>query len=181
MKTAKIFIVLTFLLAFAVCVSAQRTQTIDSLQELDYLAKGKVKDLKFTVSTNEDVEKVFGENCEKSCIYENDWDIYFKYFDEKWIDKTFVGNKVSIYKPKPEFIGKLGSIVIQPKIQILLSENALFPDEFECRNNTFIRGEKIRISSRTCVKNKDTTYIFSNETTADGKISKGQLILVQFT
>jgi len=181
MNRAKIFIASTLLLAFAVCVSAQTPQTIDNLQEFDYLAKGKVKDLKFTVSTSEDVKKIFGESCEKGCIYENDWDIYFRYFDDEWIDKTFAaGRKELIYKPKPEFIGKLGYVVIQPRKQILLSENAVFSDEFECRNNTFIRGNKIRINSRTCVKNKNDIYIFSNETTTDGKISKGQLILVQF-
>ncbi len=46
MKLTKIFIVFTFLLAFAICVSAQSVQFPNELKGFEVFGKGKLKSLK---------------------------------------------------------------------------------------------------------------------------------------
>ncbi|MGI8466924.1 MAG: hypothetical protein ACR2N3_00540 [Pyrinomonadaceae bacterium] len=113
MKLAKIFIVFTFLLAFAVCISAQDNQFPNELKGYEFFGKGKLKELKLGISTKEDVERVFGESCKKPCKYNRDWNIFFKYFDFASIEKNGVK-----FVPKQEFYGKLYSITLTPKNRI---------------------------------------------------------------
>ncbi len=77
MKSAKIFIVLTFLLAFAACISAQENTFPNELKGFEFFGNGKLKDLKLGSSKKEDVKKIFGEYCEKYCDYDENFKIKF--------------------------------------------------------------------------------------------------------
>jgi hypothetical protein len=119
MKSAKIFIIFTFLLAFAVQVSAQGNPFPNELKGYKFFANGKLKNLRLGVSTKEDVKKIFGENCEKFCDYDSKWKIRF----------SFVGDSILVYREQkridnknrvktitnPLYLGKLFSITLFPK------------------------------------------------------------------
>lgn len=79
MKLTKIFIVFTFLLAFAICVSAQKNQYPNELKGYEFFGKGKLIKIKLGVSTKKDVKKIFGKDCEKYCDYDKNFKIKFEY------------------------------------------------------------------------------------------------------
>ncbi len=111
MKSTKIFIAFTFLLAFAVCVSAQDgftpsfptvkpseekkipnpklgEPTPSELEGYKFFNGGILNKLKLGISTKEDVRSIFGTKFmqgENSDFYNYDsnWSIQFVYFDEK--------------------------------------------------------------------------------------------------
>lgn len=110
MKSAKIFIIFAFLLAFAFQVLAQKEKTTKSLDNIDlinmnnqakksepdfvtpnelegyeFFKKGKLNMLRLGVSTRADVEKVFGSDCEKSCSYSPEWTISIDYFNKSFV------------------------------------------------------------------------------------------------
>ncbi len=114
MKSARIFIVFTFLLAFVVCVSAQANPYPNELRGYEFFGKGKLKDLKLGVSTKEDTKRIFGQDCEYVCQYDENWFVNFDFIDENTTKE--IGGKKFI--PKKEFIGTLYSITLQPKKNI---------------------------------------------------------------
>ncbi len=90
--------------------------------------KGKLKGLKLTVSTREDVKKNFGSDCENSCEYNDKWKIDFSYFGSI-TKETTIDNKRIKYVPKEELIGKIASIRLIPKQQLSFSRVS-FPSKF---------------------------------------------------
>ncbi|HMS41797.1 MAG TPA: hypothetical protein PKE69_16315, partial [Pyrinomonadaceae bacterium] len=52
----------------------------NELEGYKFFDKGKLKGLKLTVSTKEDVIKIFGSDCESGCDYDEIWKIDFSYF-----------------------------------------------------------------------------------------------------
>ncbi len=127
MKVAKISIVFTFLLAFAVCVSAQSNPYPNELKGYRFFGKGKLKELKPGVSTKQDVIKIFGENCEDVCDYNQNWIINFTYFDN--VTKGGWGREKT-YIPISKYLGKLYSISLRPKLKISFKK-AVFPSHFK--------------------------------------------------
>ena len=111
MKSAKIAVVFTFLLAFAVCVSAQSIQFPNELKGYEFFGKGKLKELKLGASTQEDTKRIFGQECEYVCQYDENWFISFDFIDEN-TTKEIGKNK---FIPKKEYFGTLYSITLQPK------------------------------------------------------------------
>ncbi len=131
MKAVKIFIAFTFLLAFALQVSAQNDSTPSDLDFNDLLrlgpkkiknlslgfstpnelkgyqffSNGKLNKLKIGVSTKENVEAIFGTICKEFCNYDSNWKIQFEYFDEKTLITSYYfdgnGNKTDIKKFAP--------------------------------------------------------------------------------
>ncbi len=72
------------------------------------------------------MKKIFGENCEDYCDYSQNWTINFDYFDN--ITKGgFEGEKK--YVPNSEYIGKLYSITLRPKLNISFKKN-VFSSKF---------------------------------------------------
>ena len=117
MNRAKIFVVFTFLLAFAVCVSAQSVQFPNELKGYEFFGKGKLANLKLGVSIKEDVKNVFGvprQEIYNSAVYDYDpnWSIQFVYFDEQksMITHCLASDTSKIIKklvPLPQFIGMI--------------------------------------------------------------------------
>jgi len=75
MKLEKIFIVFTFLLAFAVFVSAQGSPYPNELKGYEFFGKGKLKNIKLGVSSKKDVKKIFGKDCD----YDENFKVKFEY------------------------------------------------------------------------------------------------------
>jgi hypothetical protein len=179
MKSAKIFIVFIFLLLFVVCVSAQSNQYPNEIEGYEFFKDGKLNDLKILASDRETVKAIFGEKCDNGCDYNEDWKISFSYVSSGWC-KIFTENgKEQTYKPKPEFVGKLAGISFHPKRQILLSVSTLIPKEIRCRIGT-ATGNNLRYRSRTCVNDKRIIYAISDETSADAKVFKGQIMSIGY-
>jgi hypothetical protein len=152
MNRAKIFITFTLLLAFAVCISAQKPKTTRGLDNLDlinmssqsknsesgivtpnelegyeFFKSGKLKQLRIGFSTKADVAKIFGSACEKPCQYDANWRITFDYFSAtevlvKNLNKTDEKN----YVPRKEAVGKIQEVRIRPMNQISF-QNVTFP------------------------------------------------------
>ena len=84
MNRAKIFIAFTFLLSFAVCVSAQDYKYSNELKGFELFRNGKWKSLKPLISTKEDVEKIFGKSCLDGCDYDENWRVEIMYVGQCW-------------------------------------------------------------------------------------------------
>lgn len=135
MKSIKIFIAFTFLLAFTVCVSAQTVRTPKKLDNLDlinmnnqaknlepgfvtpnelegfeFFMKGKLNKLRLGVSTKADVRKIFGTDCENPCDYDSNWMVKFDYFEKDFMLISEIGNKNQSNLIEKHYIPKKESI-----------------------------------------------------------------------
>jgi len=123
MKLAKIFIVLTFLLAFAVCISAQSNPYPNKLRGYCFFGNGKLKNLRLAFSTNENVMKIFGQECENNCDYNSNWEISFNYFKQNDCFTSQTGNEPKqTFCPDKKYIGRLSSIELRPKKMVSFSK-----------------------------------------------------------
>lgn len=126
MNRAKIFIVFTFLLAFAVGVSAQINKFPNELKGYEFFGKGKLKGLIIGTSTKEDVKKIFGDYCHLSCDYDEKWTVHFSHFS----NDTGIQVKDRLIFPKEEFEGRIWSISLVPKTGISFQKTK-FPKTFK--------------------------------------------------
>jgi hypothetical protein len=92
---------------------------------------GKLKGLKLTISSRDDVKRNFGD-CFDRCSWDENWEIYFSYFGDVTFEKTVDDRRVK-YEARPELVGKLSSISLRPKSTILFS-NVIFPSQFQKQN-----------------------------------------------
>ena len=120
---SKIFIAFTFLLASAVCVSAQNNPYPNEVKKYKLFKNEKLKRLKTGISTGADVREVFGAACENECDYDQNWTVKFEYFSLENASPLYYLSETNL-KPNPKYIGKLFSITLKPK----------FPFSFEKRN-----------------------------------------------
>ncbi len=191
MKRAKIFIAFTFLFAFAVCVSAQSKQYPNELKGYDFFGNGKLKDLQLTVSSKDNVKKLFGENCEKNCDYNADWLISFAYYEDIWVKESRNDKDEKLrYLLDSKYLGKLRSIEIRPKNQISFT-NILFPNIFQkllIASNGNLRFDKRRMSGDEAFQDlSGLTYEISNHTSCDdiknkraNSKNKSELVLIRY-
>ena len=93
-----------------------------------FFDQGRLKGLKITVSTKEDVEKIFGSDCNGKCDYDSKWNVDFNYFGGITKEKTINERKI-IYVPKKELVGKVYSITFTPKQRIRFNQK-VFPRTF---------------------------------------------------
>ncbi len=144
MNRAKIFIAFTFLLAFAVCVSAQSVQFPNELKGYEFYDQGKLKDLRLKTSTSEDVKAIFGNDCILGgCDYNKDWEVgFFYYFDGMKRYKT--ENDVrKTYVVSPQYVGRIYSILLIPRKPISL-DRTLFSKEFEAKDTIGEHGVELK-------------------------------------
>jgi hypothetical protein len=134
MKSAKIFIAFTFLLAFALSLSAQNYSYPNELKGFELFKDGKWKSLVPFVSTKEDVKKVFGSDCKKGCNYDKDWKVTVEYVSQYWQSPTFAPCI------SEELLGKVERIYFFPKKSVSMKD-VIFPDTFQ--NRTFEVDHKI--------------------------------------
>lgn len=115
MNQAKIFIVFTFLLAFAVCVSAQGSPYPNELKSYEFFGKGKLKNIKLGVSTPKDVKKIFGKDCEKDCDYDENFKVKFEYLAPLDDCMTTENIRDRVICPQNELVGTISSVTLEPK------------------------------------------------------------------
>lgn len=127
MKTAKFFIIFTLLLAFVPQVSAQvNAQYPNELEGYHFFGTGKLENLRLTVSSKDDVQKVFGNICKTPCNYDSDWSVRFEYYEDLWSTQNEKGK----YILDSKYLGAIRSIEIRPKNQISFAKFS-FPDTFQ--------------------------------------------------
>ncbi len=122
MKQAKLFFVLTFLLAFAICVSAQSVQFPNELKGYEFFGKGKLKKIKLGASTKKDIKKIFGKDCEKECDYDENFKIKFEYLAALDDCMTTEDIRDRAMCPQSAFVGTLSSITLEPKKYQMLKD-----------------------------------------------------------
>lgn len=177
MKSTKFFIAFTFLLAFAVYGSAQTNQYPNEIKGFEFFKDQRLNNLKLLTSDKEAVKAAFGKCGAYICDYDENWTIGFVYVAADSGKKIIEAGSERIYKPKPEFIGKLLIVYFHPKKPILLSESVLIPKELVCRVGTVKNPDYV---VRLCVDDERVIYNISDETTADGKILKGQIMIINY-
>lgn len=191
MNRAKIFIAFTFLLAFAVCVSAQSVQFPNELKGYEFFGNGKLKDLQLTISSKDDVKKIFGANCEKKCDYSADWLINFEYYEDIWVmtSRNEKDEKLTYFLDS-KYLGKLRSIEIRPKKHVSFV-SIIFPNVFQklllSSTSTFRSDGKRSIGDEAFQDSNGLTYEIINETIKyDIKNEKtktyykGDLVLIRY-
>lgn len=190
MKRTKIFIVFTFLLAFAVCASAQSSLYPNEIKGYEFFGKGKIKKLKPGISTKEDVIKIFGEACEsiysfEGCKYDENWNISFYYFEPTtaWF-KTFPdGNSVK-YLPKSKYVGKIQTIQLSalknyPFAKKLLAKN-FKTEDLELRTKPFSSPEQPGFVLSTIYYDSSGLNYFVCQSEDDKDFRKGDLLRIDY-
>lgn len=186
MNRAKIFIVLTFFLAFALQVSAQAIKFPNELKGYEFFGSGKLEKLKLTVSSKDDVRKIFGENCEVKCSYGADWLISFTYFEDIWIKTGQKGR----YLLDSKYLGKLRLIEIQPQKQLSFADVS-FSEEFRKSietSTTHARSGKSRLTINDIFEDSyGLSYEIFLQTSYDDiknkkakSYKKGDLVLIRY-
>lgn len=130
MNRAKIFIVFTFLLTFAVYVLAQSVQSPlaqsiefpNEIKGYEFFGKEKLKKIKLGVSTKKDVEKIFGKDCEKDCNYDENFKIKFEYLAALDDCMTTEDIRNRLVCPQNNFVGTISSITLEPKQHQILKD-----------------------------------------------------------
>ena len=191
MNRAKVFIVFTFLLAFALQVSAQSNQYPNELAGYKFFGDGKLKDLQLTVSSKDDVKKIFGEACKKKCNYDADWLIRFEYYEDIWIRESRNEKDEKLkYFLDSKYLGKLRSIEIRPKKQTSFSGVAFSnsfqktlissTSVFDSNKNRLTGDEAFQDSSGLTyeILNETISYDIKNKKTKS--YNKGDLVLIRY-
>jgi hypothetical protein len=133
--------VVSIAIIFAVVfnVSAQTKNPFpNELRGYRFYKNGKLKTLRPGVSTLEDIKKVFGEECENVCDYDERWTIDFGFIDDGPVEITSDGVTTK-YFPAPGFIGKISSISLHPKSNIRF-QKALLLKKFDGLIGGYICG-----------------------------------------
>lgn len=158
MKSAKIFIVFTFLLTFAVCVSAQSVQFPNELKGYEFFGKGKLKKINLGVSTKKDVKKIFGKDCEKSCDYDENFRIKFEYLAALDDCMTTEDIRDRVMCPQNRFVGKISSITIEPKNDQTLKDLPTSKFNKVSGGTTISKGSGVSISYTSFADNYGLKY-----------------------
>lgn len=191
MKEAKISVVFTFLFAFSFQVSAQGNLYPNELSGYKFFGNGKLKSLQLTISSKDDVRKIFGEKCEKKCDYDADWLINFEYYEDLAIkeNRTDKGEKLR-YLLDSKYLGKLRLIEIRPKNQLSFFD-VLFPKAFQKFIKTSTTDARSGKSSMTVNEafqdSSGLTYEIYERTNYDDiknknakSSNKGELVLISY-
>lgn len=138
-----------FSFGFATGVSAQKNQYPNELKGYEFFGSGKLKDLKLTASSKNDVKQIFGKKCEKQCDYDGGWLISFEYFEDIWVktDRNDKDEKLTYFLDS-KYLGKLRSVEIRPKNQVSFV-NVEFSNAFKQLANTTTTDTRSGKSSMT--------------------------------
>lgn len=128
MKTAKIFVALIFIAAFALQISAQKNNLYpNELKNYQFSKDKRLQNLKPGISGKADITKNFGIECEEECDFDKNWTVKFKYFDSE--SESPDNFSETDLKPDPKYTGKLFSITLEPKSEIAF-KNVELPKQF---------------------------------------------------
>ncbi len=115
------------------------------MEGYQFFNKGKLKELKLTISTKGDVKKSFGSGCETGCDYNANWTIRISYFGTMHKETT-TDNKLIKYVPKEEYLERIYSIRLNSKQPVSFSR-IIFPNKFS-KSQGYAIGHGIDSSGR---------------------------------
>jgi hypothetical protein len=173
MKSLKFFLVLVFSFAFASNVLAQRISYPNELKGFELFKSGKWKTLVPFVSTKEDVEKIFGQECLKGCDYNDNWRVGIRFVEQSWRE----AGKEKIPCVYEKYLGKYESISFYPKKRIR-KKQLRFGKAFE-----IMSAEEYHSNPQIRVYYSDKyglSYEVYGHGTNDGSYNKGDLISIQY-
>lgn len=131
MKSAKIFIIFNFLLAFALQVSAQKIDFPNELKGYEFYKRGKLKDVELLTKTKQQIIEIFGDDCFfGGCSYNEDWDLGFVYYWEGFQKLKYENSVKKTYIVSPDYVDRLYAIILTPKKPLLLDRNS-FSEKFK--------------------------------------------------
>ena len=176
----RITILLACLGLFLVNAKAQESAYPNEIQGFQFFKQDKFKDLTLLVSTGEEVMARFGKDCIHGCQFNEDWDIGFAYVNSGWSRSTTENGLTTVYKPRPEFVGRLADITFRPRRPIVLPESLVFPKGLKCHKGLTTRGD-LRFRSISCADDRILSYLIYDETSDEGKFQKHQLGSISYT
>ena len=174
MNRAKIFIAFTFLLTFAVCVSAQDIQFSNELSGFEFYRHLQSKGFDLSKSRSADLKRIFSEDCLSICDYNSDWKISFTYRESQTITKDGIEKKFIL---SPDYANTVWTIEFYPKNNISFL-NVKFPDEFK---SSIWSSSSIDTAITQYTDYKGLTYAICNNATKDKKYKKGDLFYIEYT
>jgi hypothetical protein len=130
MKTSLKLSIWALFLIFTFSLHAQKKAYPNELKGYDFFGRDRLSKVSLAKSTKQDIEKIFGEDCSASCDFDENWRIRFEYLGDFAL--TVWDGNAKAYKekiPKPQYIGKLFSILFLPKNRISLKKDD-FPAAF---------------------------------------------------
>ena len=116
---------------FTHSLQAQTKPFPNELKGFELYGRGRIAVLKLAVSSKEDVARVFGSDCIKKCDYDDKWFVNISYIGDLG-RSIIIGDNMRDLIPKPQFAGKIESIVFTPKGRIKFKKSK-FTREFTRR------------------------------------------------
>ncbi len=105
-------------LVLAVCAQAQATQFPNEITGYQLFGNARLKTVGFESTKKQDIEKLFGEDCEKGCDLDERFSIKFVYLD-LGVCMTTKQFRDRVMCPLDQYIGTIASISFKPKKEIL--------------------------------------------------------------
>lgn len=89
----------------------------------EFFKKGKLKPIRLGISTKDDMRRIFGDTCESTCDYDENWEISADYYDNRvefsrTSSDTKEAQRETEYIPQPEFVDKVESLRLTPKKRV---------------------------------------------------------------
>ena len=116
----------------------------NELPGYEFFKKGKLKNIRLGFSTRDDMKKLFGDTCEGSCDYDEQWRIWVNYFDQTaTLTETTTGQNGSQIRtefvPRPRFNGTLRFVRLTPKNSVSFLQ-VRFPRRF-AQADSYVIGD----------------------------------------
>ena len=177
MKKRSVKTISTIVMVFFLCAaaSAQQRSLLEELKGLETFRSERLRDLKFFVSTEDDIVRLMGKRCLSICDYDASWNVYFSR-----VGNWGMGKDGRHYRPKAQFMRKLAGIKFFAKRPFMITSPDDLPAGVECRSSSGLH-EAPAIKNRVCTDaGKRISFYIPSETTADGRYVEGQLLWINF-
>jgi hypothetical protein len=124
MRSIAVFLI-TFFIGLAgsfadfgtVSTRAQAKRYPNELKGYEFFESGRLKPILLGSSTKEDVQKIFGDTCEKSCDYDDRFAINFEYLScDSCMTTEYIRDRMMC--PLQQSIGAVQKITLTPKVSI---------------------------------------------------------------
>lgn len=166
LSTFAIGVSVVFILASATQVSAQNNPYPNELKQYDFFGSGKLKDLKLCYSRKNDIENIFGESCENSCDYDENFTIKFEYMAAMDDCMTTKDIRDRAMCPQSDFVGTISSITLEPKQTQILKDIPTSKFNKFSGGGTVEKGSGVSVSYRSFTDNFGLTYSILSENTS---------------
>jgi len=157
-------------------IHAQENPFPNELEGLQFMKRDKFKDLKFLVSTKDDVAALFGKDCVYDCDYDDDWRIVFSYLTSGSAQAEVRNGQNLVFNIRPEFVGKLAIIDLKPRRPVILPETVAFPAGLQCD----MRNGRAQVKITVCMDTSRLVYQIYAEGDAGGKYQKNEIIMITY-